>query len=382
MTTVLFIAGHGKRKDGSFDPGATGLIEKGEHRYMKEDLFPAMKKQLPKGANVVFFSAYNVLSHGNIVSLAKKYGSDTIVAEAHFDALGNSPQARGGHVIVWHEFKADSVDLSLRDAIEGQVGVRYTHMGDKGISGRNLGNARLCAAGGINYRLLELGFGTNAEDVKVMVDNVDEYARVILEAVLNTKLDKINKPAEVKPIKPEVPERERSIEQMAEEVRAGDHGNGHKNRQESLGVSDSVYQQVRERVNELEGLVTPTKKPTSKTIDQMAEEVREGKHGTGHVNRQKSLGISAQEYEKVRNRVNELEGVKTVSTSSSTIKVGDRVMASRLYGSGTDTTPDRTSSITGYVDKIDNGWKNPYRLVKTKGKKDYLGFTRMSDLKK
>ena len=36
----------------------------------------------------------------------------------------------------------------------------------------------------------------------------------------------------------------------------------------------------------------------------MAEEVIAGKHGTGHDNRRKSLGISKTEYEKVRKEVN------------------------------------------------------------------------------
>ncbi|MFL2116260.1 N-acetylmuramoyl-L-alanine amidase [Marinilactibacillus psychrotolerans] len=67
---------------------------------------------------------------------------------------------------------------------------------------------------------------------------------------------------------------------------------------------------------------------------------------------------------------------------STVIKVGDKVTASRLYGSGADTTPDRTTPITGYVEKISNSWKNPYRLVKTKGKTDYLGFARKENLSK
>lgn len=50
MTKYLLIAGHGRQRDGSFDPGATGFITKGEHKYMRDDLFPAMKKFLPKDA--------------------------------------------------------------------------------------------------------------------------------------------------------------------------------------------------------------------------------------------------------------------------------------------------------------------------------------------
>lgn len=188
MTIHLCIAGHGKRPDGSFDPGATGHITKGEHRYMKEDLFPAMKKFLPEGHKVIFFSDYNVYAHGDIVSLAKKYGADEIT-EFHFDAA--SPSARGGHVIIHKNFKPDKVDLALRDAIKNMVGIRYSHRGHKGISGRNdLANVNRTANAGITYRLVELGFGTNEEDARIMIEEVDEYAKEIVEALTGSVVDK------------------------------------------------------------------------------------------------------------------------------------------------------------------------------------------------
>ena len=43
-----------------------------------------------------------------------------------------------------------------------------------------------------------------------------------------------------------------------------------------------------------------------KSIDQMAREVANGDHGTGHANRQKSLGVDNATYQKVRARVNQL----------------------------------------------------------------------------
>ena len=71
------------------------------------------------------------------------------------------------------------------------------------------------------------------------------------------------------------------------------------------------------------------KKSTSKTVSRMADEVIAGKHGSGHYNRRKSLGISKSEYEKVRKKVNEKLGVKTKSPKSKskkkTFKVGQRV---------------------------------------------------------
>jgi hypothetical protein len=47
-----------------------------------------------------------------------------------------------------------------------------------------------------------------------------------------------------------------------------------------------------------------TKPKPTKTVSQMADEIIAGKHGNGHENRRKSLGISASEYAKVRAEVN------------------------------------------------------------------------------
>lgn len=183
MSTILVIAGHGKNRDGSFDPGANGFITKGEHKYYVENFFPAVRKHLPAGHKVVLFSDYNVYDRQNIVSLAKSYGSDTQVIEMHYDATGSS-QASGGHVIVHADFVPDTLDLKLRDWIKKHIGVRYSHKGHIGISGRdNLGNCNRCKTGGINYRLIELGFGTNKKDADAMVNKVDAIAKDFVQAI-------------------------------------------------------------------------------------------------------------------------------------------------------------------------------------------------------
>lgn len=185
--TKLIIAGHGKNRQGYFDPGAKGIISKGENKYMIENLFPEMKKYAGK-ENVVFFSDYDVFAYGNIVELARKYGKDTEVIECHFDAGESS--ASGGHVIIKSAYNPDKLDLRLRDAIKSMVGVRYNHKGEQGISGRDdLANVNRTASGGINYRLIELGFGTNKTDADIMMNKTDEYARKLMEAILNKKVE-------------------------------------------------------------------------------------------------------------------------------------------------------------------------------------------------
>src|SRR5699024_9906392 len=95
----------------------------------------------------------------------------------------------------------------------------------------------------------------------------------------------------------------RSVSAMATEVIRGDHGNGHANRRRSLGVSGSVYEQVRAEVNRrLAGGSTST--PALRSVSAMATEVIRGDHGNGHANRRRSLGVSGSVYEQVRAEVN------------------------------------------------------------------------------
>lgn len=107
-----------------------------------------------------------------------------------------------------------------------------------------------------------------------------------------------SKPAPSKPVS-----KEKTVKQMADEVISGKHGNGHEARQKSLGVSNAVYAKVRAEVNARAGVKAPAK-PKGKTIAQMATEVIAGKHGNGHAQRQKSLGVNAATYAKVRAEVN------------------------------------------------------------------------------
>ena len=107
------------------------------------------------------------------------------------------------------------------------------------------------------------------------------------------------KPTKVKPIKGQP---KKTVKQMADEVIAGLHGNGHTARQHSLGVSNTVYKKIGAEVNRRAGVRTP--RASAKSITTMANEVLAGKHGNGHARRRRSLGISATEYAKVRAQVN------------------------------------------------------------------------------
>lgn len=343
MATYLIIAGHGPQRNGTFDPGATGFITKGEHRLFRDDYFPMMKKYVTKNDTFIFYHERKVSNWGNLVQLVRQYSVDEVI-ELHFDAFTSN--ARGGHVIIHSDYAPDDMDLRLRDAIEEMVGVRYTHRGHRGISGRsNLYNVNLARNNGITYRLLELGFGTNRTDANIMTQQVDKYSRLLMEAITGAKVEAskpaltpskrlgdsytvepgdtlsaiankynttvealvkhnelsnpnlirvgedIEIPIAVVAPKPK-PVVHKSIDQLAQEVIDGKHGVGDA-RRESLG---NQFSAVQAKVNEL---LAPKPK---KTIEQLAREVIDGKHGTGDA-RKRSLG---NQYDAVQRRVNEI----------------------------------------------------------------------------
>ncbi len=192
MGKHLIIAGHGRRKNGTYDTGAfSSYMGMGEHEYMKKVLFPAMKKYADD--SFVFFDAYNVYSHGDLIALARKYKA-TDVTEIHFD--GFNGKASGGHVIIHRDYKPDNVDLKLVNVIKSMVGSRFNFRGISGLSGRgDLANVNIARNSNITYRMLELGFGDNPKDARVLYSKVDEYAKKLVQAIGGSVNTKPSKPA-------------------------------------------------------------------------------------------------------------------------------------------------------------------------------------------
>lgn len=109
-----------------------------------------------------------------------------------------------------------------------------------------------------------------------------------------------DKPAVSKPAantKPDSrPTSGKSIDQLADEVIAGKHGSGAQ-RKKSLG---SQYDAVQKRVNEKLLSSNPKVKPAEKSIDQLVKETLAGKHGSGEA-RKKSLGKNYQAVQDIIN---------------------------------------------------------------------------------
>uniref|UniRef100_UPI0013D6D77D N-acetylmuramoyl-L-alanine amidase n=1 Tax=Gracilibacillus saliphilus TaxID=543890 RepID=UPI0013D6D77D len=146
--------------------------------------------------------------------------------------------------------------------------------------------------------LTESGFIDDSKDARNLKSNsfLDKVAQGHVNGLV--KIFGLKKTSNNSSNSKKKPSKNKSIDQLAQEVIAGKYGTG-ASRKKALG---SQYDAVQKRVNEI--LLGDKPKSSGKSINQMATEVIQGKHGNGHANRRKSLGISQSEYEKVRSEVN------------------------------------------------------------------------------
>lgn len=110
---------------------------------------------------------------------------------------------------------------------------------------------------------------------------------------------------------------------------------------------------------------TPTSKPVSKTIDQLADEVIAGKHGTGDA-RKKALGS---QYDAVQNRVNEKLGA-TVKPKAPAAKKSNDTVAQEVINGQWGNGADRTNRLrrAGYNPTTIQNLVNQKLGVKTASK--------------
>lgn len=193
MATHLIVYGHG-----AGDPGAIGNGTN-ERDFNRKTLHPYLKKWADKSKDsFVFFDTSG--SRDMYQETANGWGMHSIkssqyasVTEIHEDGAG--PTATGGHNIVSSSLKADKNDFNLALVIKKIVDWWGSVKNSQGISYRSdLLNLNVAAQRGINYRLMELGFITNSNDMTKIKNNLDQYAKGIIEGITSEVL------GEVKPI--------------------------------------------------------------------------------------------------------------------------------------------------------------------------------------
>lgn len=164
---LYVICGHG-----AGDPGACG------NGYSEAERVRALGARISElgGSSVTLLdTSRNWYADKGIRSLSIPSG-DALV-ELHMDSA--SPDAHGGHVIIKAGIGGpDSYDRALADSISAIFPGRSQSI----VERSELANPNRAAARGINYRLVENGFITNAGDVDIFNTRLDDIARAYLAA--------------------------------------------------------------------------------------------------------------------------------------------------------------------------------------------------------
>lgn len=164
MAHIFIIAGHG---DG--DPGASG------NGYKEYERVRTLAKKIKAygGDNVTVGDTSRDWYKDNLIS-SLNISKDWQIIELHMD--GASASARGGHVIINSGYDPDKYDKALAEFIADILPGRASTI----VKRSDLANPKRAAAKGYPYRLLECGFITNAQDVKIFNGQMDDIAKGIL----------------------------------------------------------------------------------------------------------------------------------------------------------------------------------------------------------
>lgn len=337
MVKIAIDAGHGINTAGKRTPA-------GEREWtFNNKVVLAIIAELQKYDNVQILRLDDPTGQRDVplterTNKANSWGADVVIS-IHFNAsTGRWGNHTGTETYTYNRTKstnAKSVEIArvVQAAMLKAWGLR-----DRGLKTANFHMVREPNGPAV---LTEGGFMDSNIDIKVMRDDAKlaEGGREIaiaLAGYYNLKLKSAGSAPTPTPTPQPTPSPAKTVDQMAREVIAGKHGNGHDARRKSLGITQAQYEQVRVRVNHLaSGTTTATPAaPPKKSIDQMAREVIAGNHGQGHDNRRRSLGINQAEYEKVRARVNQLASGSSAAPKGKTIDQMAREVIAGKHGNG------------------------------------------------
>lgn len=279
MKKLYVIPGHGNG-----DCGACG------NGYQEAERVRVLAQRIKDfGGDNVLLSDFNLNSYKSNIIGKGLVPKDCVILELHLDSSSNET-AKGGHIIINANFKADKYDETLAKMISEMFPGR-----NKTIVGRtDLLNVCRAANKGYNYRLMECCFISNAEDIKKFNANIDELAKKILACF------EIGAKETPKPVATTSPKK-KTVTEIAKEVIAGKWGNGAE-RKERLSKAGYNYSTVQAEVNILCG---KSNAPAKKSNEDIAREVIKGLWGNG-AERKERLTKAGYNYPAIQKIVNKL----------------------------------------------------------------------------
>lgn len=171
MAKILLVPGHGQGDPGAMDGGYN---ERDTMRKLADKIKAAIPDLVDVYDKSLDMYQQTVAGRGMWTTTYK------IIIELHMDAA--NPSATGGHVIIKNGYAPNDLDKRLASAINDRVGWSRQN----GFDYRdNLYNLNTASTRGIDYRLLELGFITNANDRKRIIEEMDATALRLVAAIKN-----------------------------------------------------------------------------------------------------------------------------------------------------------------------------------------------------
>lgn len=166
MAKLFVIAGHG-----AGDPGACG------NGYSEAERVRALAQRMKTiGGNEVMLGDFNRNYYADNGIASLNIPKDCQIMELHMDS--GVATARGGHIVIKGGFAPDKYDIAVANFISQILPGRASK-----IVGRNdLKNPKVAADRGFGYRLVECGFISNATDVGIFNNKMDDIARGLLGA--------------------------------------------------------------------------------------------------------------------------------------------------------------------------------------------------------
>ena len=261
--THLVICGHGQGKS-VYDVGAINRSLNITEAEKVRELASLMKQSATK---THFITDKNVYDFKNIVSISKGYES---VTELHLNSFNG--QAQGTEVLIKDGFTPDKTDTTLKNVLEKY----FKSRGFKFVDW--LYNANVMAETGISYRLIEICFIDNNNDMAIFDENKQAIALELMEAIEERKITE--KPTQKPTPKTQTTVSGLGIEQLATNTVNGAYGNGEE-RKKKLG---KLYNSVQIVINERLKVIS-----ASESHRLLAKEVLKGNLGNGD-ERKKNLG--------------------------------------------------------------------------------------------
>lgn len=183
----LFVMGHGDN-----DPGASynGVNERD---FTRGELMPHLQRwaaRLTRNRITFYNTAADMYQDSQRMQGAYTISSSfSSVSEFHLDS-GVIGVSTGGHVIAHRNGNSlTAQNYAIANVIRNYVGLWGSVQNTGGINLRaDLLNMNVLQSRGIPYRLAELGFITNTNDVANIRNNIDMIAKGIVESVTGEKL--------------------------------------------------------------------------------------------------------------------------------------------------------------------------------------------------